>query len=66
MMFYYSIYSIINKNILIPDGIKKIPSCAFEDCTSLTDVIMPNNIKKIKTSAFRGCSSIQNINNRSY
>lgn len=43
------------------DGITKIRSYAFRDCTSLTSVTIPNSVTSIGDSAFRNCSSLTSI-----
>ena len=45
----------------IPEGITKIESCAFVDCSSITDITIPNSVKEIGSSAFRGCKWLKSI-----
>ena len=45
----------------IPNGITKIESGAFQDCTSLESVHIPNSITIIPRFAFRSCALLQYI-----
>lgn len=38
--------------ILIAEGAKTIPSCAFENCTCLSSVSIPDSVEIICDSAF--------------
>ena len=49
------------KEITIPDGITRICSEAFLDCSSLTTVTFPASLKRIDFNAFFGCTSLQRI-----
>jgi hypothetical protein len=50
------------KSVVIEDGVTRIGSCAFQDCSSLTDVNIPNSVTSIGSSAFYDCSSLKKIN----
>ena len=39
-----------------------IPSNAFADCTSLTDIVLPDWVTEIKSGAFKNCTSLKSIN----
>lgn len=47
--------------IEIPNGITRICSGAFEDCTALTTVTIPSSVKNIEWNAFAGCKALQMI-----
>ena len=49
------------KNIVIPYGIEKIESCAFEYCTSISGVDIPSSVKIIGSMSFFGCYSLSAI-----
>lgn len=42
----------------IPEGVQKITSSAFMDCTGLTEVYLPKSLKEIGYRAFMGCSNL--------
>lgn len=43
-----------NENIVIPQGVKEIGECAFEDCETMTSVTIPDSVKAIDEGAFNG------------
>ncbi|MDE7227952.1 MAG: leucine-rich repeat domain-containing protein [Treponemataceae bacterium] len=45
----------------IPDGVERIGSSAFYDCTALTDVTIPASVTFIGSNAFYGCTSLKEI-----
>lgn len=47
--------------VVIPNSVIKIGSCAFSNCSSLTNVTIPNGITEIKSCAFSNCSSLTNV-----
>ena len=49
------------KNCIIPEGVKKICSFAFEDCKNLEAVTIPESVTTIGYHAFYNCSSLQSI-----
>ena len=49
------------KNIVIPYGIEKIESSAFEYCTSIIGVDIPSSVKIIGSMSFFGCYSLSAI-----
>ncbi len=49
-------------SITLKNGIKRIPSGAFYDCTSLAGITIPDSVTSIGDSAFAGCTSLTSIN----
>lgn len=49
------------KKIIIPEGVKEIPTGAFRDTTGLTSVEIPNSVTTINSSAFRDCLNLDNV-----
>jgi len=41
--------------------VTRIPNCAFENCTNLTNVVMGSNVTTIGSYAFYGCSLLESI-----
>lgn len=48
------------KKLIIPDGISKIGSGAFENCESLESVEIPESVREIGEDAFAGTKWLQN------
>ncbi len=48
--------------VVIPEGVTSIGSCAFLMCENLTSVTLPSTLTSIGSSAFYGCSSLASIN----
>lgn len=42
------------KFVRLPEGLKKIPSYMFVECTSLTEISIPESVEEIESSAFSG------------
>ena len=49
------------KNVIIPNGVKKISKCAFYECGSLTSVTIPDSVTEIGEYAFGSCGSLTSI-----
>lgn len=49
------------RDVIIPQGVTSIDSCAFLGCDSLKSVFMPNSVVTIGNSAFSSCRSLSNI-----
>ncbi len=47
--------------LLIPDGIEEIGSCAFEGLDQITEVIIPDSVTEIGIGAFQGCNALKKI-----
>ena len=45
----------------IPDGVTKIGSYAFYNCTNLTGVTIPDSVIRIENNAFSFCTSLTSI-----
>ena len=48
-------------NLTIPDGISKLSSRAFQNCTSLVSLTIPQGLTQIGSTSFAGCSSLENV-----
>lgn len=64
-MYYANKLYLNNKRVagdlIIPDGVTKIPVCAFDGCDSLTSITIPDSVTSISNRAFEGCSGITSI-----
>lgn len=49
------------RSVEIPDGVTKIPACAFCGCDGVTNITIPDSVTSIGDRAFEGCSSITSI-----
>lgn len=49
------------RDVIIPQGVTSIDSCAFLGCDSLKSVFIPNTVVTIGNSAFSSCRSLSNI-----
>ncbi len=47
--------------LVIPSGIREIPTGAFNGCSSITKVVVPNSVEKIGRGAFGGCKNLKEI-----
>lgn len=43
------------RDLVIPNGVKKISNHAFEGCTVLTSITIPNSVTTIGSDAFQNC-----------
>ena len=50
------------RNVVIPDGVKRINGSAFEDCTNLKTVQLPESVTYIGQEAFENCSALVSVN----
>ena len=49
------------KNVKISDGITKILSNSFYNCSSICNIILPSTLSSLGSSTFYNCSSLDNI-----
>lgn len=49
------------ENIVIPEEVASIPSCAFAGCASLKSVVIPEGVSEIGESAFRNCIQLSSV-----
>ena len=47
--------------LVIPDGVTRIPDFAFGSCTNLTSVTIPDSVTAIGVSAFNDCTNLTSI-----
>ena len=50
-----------DKNYKIPNGVTKIGSLAFSNCSSFTSITIPNSVTSIGDDAFSGCKSLTSV-----
>ena len=48
-------------NVVIPNGVTRIGTHAFEFCDSLTSITIPNSVESIGDNAFNHCTSLKSI-----
>lgn len=48
----------ITGNLIIPDGVTYIESCAFYNCSGLTSVTIPDSVISLREDAFYGCDKL--------
>ena len=48
-------------DVVIPEGVIKIGSCAFSRCTKITGINIPKEVTKIDNSAFYGCNQLTDL-----
>ena len=51
----------MDKEVVIPDGVKKIGVNAFSDCESLASVTIPDSVTEIGAEAFGSCTSLASV-----
>ena len=51
----------VNGVVTIPDGVTRIGSGAFDNCSGLTSVTIPDSVTDIGTVNFRNCSALSSI-----
>lgn len=53
--------SLIEGEVIVPDGTIQIPSDAFFNCKNITSITLPNSVTNISDYAFRNCRGLINI-----
>ena len=53
--------SLISDEVVVPDGVERIPVLAFSHCDKITSVVLPQSVKSISVYAFDGCSRLKEI-----
>lgn len=53
--------SLKKKEIIIPDGVTHIASCAFEDLNKLEKIVFPSSLIKIELQAFRNLKALKEV-----
>ncbi len=48
-------------NLVIPEGVTRIGSYAFDNCTTLTSVTIPDGVTSIGTYTFRSCEQLKRV-----
>lgn len=48
-------------SVKIPNSVKYIGTCAFEECKGLKKIVIPGSVLKISNSAFWGCSNLERV-----
>ena len=67
MNYDYSTKSLLHVNpeikgkVRVKEGIERINSYAFSDCSSITEIELPQSITDIRDYAFSGCSSLESL-----
>lgn len=49
------------ESVVLPEGLKKLPSNAFEGDISLQSINIPSTVKTIPSSSFKNCKSLSNV-----
>lgn len=49
------------KGITIPNSVRYIGACAFEECKGLTKVVIPGSVEKVSNSTFWGCENLARV-----
>ena len=57
----YAFYNLNITKVEIPEGIRKIGTCAFANCTSLSEVVIRKGVEIIDIDAFANCTSLNNV-----
>ena len=46
---------------IVPEGVERIATRAFEDCSEITTIIFPEELKYIEDEAFKNCTKLYSI-----
>ena len=52
---------VLDKDLVIPDGVRTISAAVFYDCGQIETVTFPESVEEIASSAFSYCSSIREL-----
>ena len=55
-------YKGADKDVVIPDGVKKIGGESFKGCAKIEKITIPNSVTAIGVYAFQNCSGLKSIN----
>lgn len=58
LLFYKGNQPVVN----IPDTVKQIAGCCFQNHTEITQITLPDSLKTIGEQAFEGCSQLRTVN----
>ncbi len=58
---FYSTYSSLVTEIVLPNTIKQISMGAFYGCKNLKKITIPESVESIESIAFYGCSSLEDV-----
>lgn len=61
VLYKYKGYMPDNTDIIIHEGIISISSCAFENCSNLTNITIPDSVTSIGYGTFEDCTSLTSI-----
>lgn len=50
------------KDFVVPEGVTKIPACAFRKVRNLQTITLPNSVTSIEKQAFKDCENLTTIN----
>ena len=49
------------KNVIIKEGITKIPNYALANCTTISEIVLPSTVTEIGSSAFENCAALSTV-----
>lgn len=49
-------------SVVIPDGVRSIGDCAFEECYELKNIVIPDSVTSIGFGAFESCYKLEGVN----
>ena len=55
-------YDIVDKKIIVHEGVQRIPECAFENFDDIEEVVLPDSVTCIERQAFSNCTNLKKIN----
>lgn len=47
--------------VVLPRGVKELPTSTFADCTALVDITLPSDLRTIHERCFQCCSSLRRV-----